>query len=114
MITNIAACGDITISTAINQPYAADTTNKHIGEVSFNFSTNQFEIYNGSSNVPYYNTVDVSLSPYVNDAIKWVHNKMAEERELQTRMEKYPALKKAYDNFIIIDQLTKDGENINF
>jgi hypothetical protein len=55
-----------------------------------------------------YATVGLDMS--TEEAIQWTKRKMAEERDLEARMERHPGLKQAYEQFKIMDILTLEEE----
>lgn len=55
----------------------------------------------------------VALSPTTEEAIDWAKRKMQEEKNLHERMKKHPGLKQAWEQFHIMDALTKQEDNNN-
>lgn len=77
-------------------------------KIQYNSNIGTLEIHNGYNYVPIHQPVQIDLSVEAKDAIMWSISKMNEEKELEQRMEKYPALKNAYENFKTIDLLTRE------
>ena len=77
------------------------------GYMRYNSQTNVIEYCTGSSwmTVPTASTT-VSLDHEVQLVIEWAKAKMAEETELQSRLDKYPSLKEAYEQFKMLEALT--------
>lgn len=79
------------------------------GMVRWNSSMNQIEVNDGNSWISMsmgYSTVE--LTPDAESLLDWARQKRQEEQRLKEMMEKYPALKKAKDNFDILFDLVKD------
>jgi len=76
-------------------------------------SGGKIEVYDGS----YWHQVNtqctINLSNEAEKAINWAIQKMKEEQDLKNRVEKYPSLREAYNQFQTIDCLTKEVENHN-
>ena len=94
--------------------YVNNTGLMSVGQLQFNTHTQQLEVYNGTGwqvlNLGHYH---VGLNPRAEDILDWAAKKMFEERDLKERMEKYPGLKDAYEQFQIMDALTmKEEQNV--
>jgi glutathionyl-hydroquinone reductase len=91
--------------------YVNNTGLMSVGQLQFNTHSQQLEMYNGkewqSVNL---GTYHVGLNPRAEDILDWAAKKMFEERDLKERMEKYPGLKDAYEQFQIMDILTTKEE----
>ena len=81
------------------------------GQVRYNTSTQQMEVYDGSSWISISQTATVGLTMPAEDAIRWAQTKMAEEADLKLRLEKHPGLKDAYEKFQVMDILCKEEIN---
>lgn len=77
-----------------------------MGEVRYD-GYNHMQVWDGSSwnALPRYN---LFMMTEAEDAITWAIQKMNEEKELQTMMDEYPALKDAKQNFDAMVALLKD------
>lgn len=92
-----------------SQPYATmDYSQNGVarGDVRYD-GYNHMQVWDGSSwnALPKYN---LFMTPAAEDAITWAIQKMNEEKELQTMMDEYPALKDAKQNFDAMVALLKD------
>lgn len=115
MIKSITASGAFTHiqgGTAL-QPYMGyNPGGQGVGNIRYNTSSNQLEIWDGSIWVKFPDTyASVGLTPDAEDAIRWSKQKMAEERVLKEKLEKYPALKDAYEKFKTIEALVYGEED---
>ena len=83
------------------------------GEMRYNTSTGNLEIFDGSTWQMVGNSVaQVGLSPEAERILDWAKDRMNEDVSLKERLEKYPGLKDAYEKFKILDILTAQ-ENKN-
>lgn len=110
MIKNITQSGAFTHVSSYYPPQIY-STGQSAGEVRYNTSTQQMEVYDGSNWISISQTATVGLSWEAEEAIRWAQTKMAEEAELKQRMEKHPGLKDAYEKFQIMDILCKQEED---
>ena len=85
-----------------------------MGQLQYNTNSQQLEIYNGKDWQPLnLVTYRVDLNPHAEKILDWASRKMANEQDLKARMEKYPGLKDAYEQFQIMDALTmKEEQNV--
>jgi hypothetical protein len=82
-----------------------------VGQLQFNTHTQQLEVYNGTSwQMLNLGTYYVGLNPDAEQILDWARIKMMEEQDLKARIEKYPGLKDAYEQFKIMDILTTKEE----
>ena len=94
MIGNISQTGKyIAVTGGVGSNYVNNSNYMGVGQLQYNTSNQRLEIYNGTSWQPlnlgqYY----VGLNPYAEDAIDWVHKRMAEEKEARAMAEQYPAV----------------------
>lgn len=83
------------------------------GMMRYNITTFQIEVYDGTIWHRAIGTTGVGLSPDAESAIDWAKQKMLEEAQLKEKMERYPTLKDAYEQFKIIEALViNDGEKL--
>ena len=80
------------------------------GQMRYNTTTQQIEVYDGSSWIGMSQTATVGLSMPAEDAIRWAQTKMAEEADLKLRLEKHPGLKDGYEKFQVMDILCKEED----
>ena len=109
MIKNITQSGAFTQVSSYYPPQIY-STGQSAGEVRYNTSTQQMEVYDGSNWISISQNVTVGLSIPAEEAIRWATEKMEEESALKQRMEKHPGLKDAYEKFQIMDILTKEDD----
>ena len=76
----------------------------------FNTATQNIEVYDGSMWQVISQNVTVGMSWTSEEAIRWAERKMHEEDQLKAKMEKYPTLKSAYDQFKMIEALVYEEE----
>ena len=81
-----------------------------VGNMRYNTSSQKMEVYDGSIWINISQTATVGLSMPAEEAIRWVQDKMEEERSLKKRLEKHPGLKDAYEKFQVMDILCKQEE----
>lgn len=78
------------------------------GNLRYNTTTQAYEVYDGNNWIMVSQGATVGLSYEADDAIRWAQKKMKEEEELKIKMERYPALKDAYDKFKMMEALAYD------
>jgi len=84
------------------------------GAMRYGVTPDTVEYYNGQMWVSMPVTkISVSVTDETKQVLHWAQKKMIEEKELLARLEKYPALKTAFDQFKIIDALTIEESNNN-
>jgi len=109
MISRLSTDGNLSLI-GNNSMYINDSGHPDTGKIRYNTTLYRFEVHDGYSYVEVGQHVTISLSPQIETVIKWAESKMIEEQSLQDRLNKYPALKTAYDNFKLINQITLDQE----
>jgi hypothetical protein len=84
------------------------------GMVRWNPNMNCMEVSDGSVwktlSMDY---ASVSLTPDAESLLDWARRKRDEEQNLEAMMEKYPALKKAKENFDLMLNIVKDDYHEN-
>jgi hypothetical protein len=85
-----------------------------VGNLRFNTSNQQMEVYDGSSwqelNMPH---ATVGLSDEAESLLDWAREKRYDEMVFKTLMEKHPGLKEAYERLEIMKALTLQEEKQN-
>lgn len=109
MIKNITQSGAFTQVSSYYPPQIYGN-GQSAGEVRYNTSTQQMEVYDGNSWISISQTATVGLSGEAEEAIRWARATMLEEAALKERMEKHPGLKDAYEKFQIMDILCKEED----
>lgn len=101
MIKGITAGTGITVNNGyLSWPNFYNTTsgNTLVGQVRYNGSTQNLEVYDGSSWIILQSTYPtVELSPHVQAVIAWAQTKMAEETRIKELAAKHPAVADAVD-----------------
>ena len=69
----------------------------------------ELQVYDGGTWHNYSHSVNIGMHPDAESAIYWAINKMKEEQELKTKMEKYPMLKEAYEKFKTVEVLVSEA-----
>jgi hypothetical protein len=84
------------------------------GMVRYNSNMNCMEVNDGNSwRQLGMNYASVGLTPEAESLLDWARQKQQEELSVAAMMEKYPALKKARDNYDLIWNLIKDEQHKN-
>ena len=78
------------------------------GQLRYNTSLQQVEVYDGVAWIMLSQNANVGLSYEAEEVLRWAGYKMREEDALKKRMEKHPGLKDAYEKFQLMDILTKE------
>lgn len=92
----------------VQNPYAPTIYNNgmmNVGNVRYNPSTQQLEVYDGNMWQAISNGATVGLSYEADTAVRWAIEKQKQEEELKAKMEKYPALKDAYEQLEMVKAL---------
>jgi hypothetical protein len=79
------------------------------GMLRWNPNLNQMEVNDGNSWISMnmgYPTIE--MTPEAESLLDWARQRRAEEAKMQDMIEKYPALKKAKENYDLIWNLIKD------
>lgn len=90
--------------------YVNSTGNLDAGNLKYDVQSQCLKIHNGYGYEPFGQSVDIAPSQLMTDIMNWAYSKMQEEKLLQKRLDKYPSLKKAYEQFQILDQLTVEHD----
>ena len=78
------------------------------GNLRYNTTTQAYEVYDGNNWIMVSQGATVGLSGDADSAIRWAIEKQREEADLKAKMERYPALKDAYDKFKMMEALAYD------
>jgi hypothetical protein len=83
-----------------------------VGNIRYNTSMQKMEVYDGSAWITLSTgAAGINLTGAAQSAIDWALKKMNEESLLKDRMEKHPGLKQAYEQFQIMEILTRKEED---
>jgi hypothetical protein len=110
MIKNIASNSAHITVTGNYPPNIYNNGMLNVGQLRYNPSNQYMEVYDGNMWQVLSQGVSVGLSYSAEEAIHWAQRKMREEEELKAKMEKYPALKSAYDQFKMLEILVHEEE----
>jgi len=110
MIKNLSQAGAFTQISSYYPPQIYGN-GQSAGQVRYNTTTQQMEVYDGSTWISISQTATVGLTAPAEEAIRWAQNKMAEEADLKARLERHPGLKDAYEKFQIMDIMTREENN---
>lgn len=99
-------------STYIYGQYGTQQYNSQsaIGDIRYNISLQCTEVFDGSTWKSLGNSALVGLTPHAEQILDWANKKMIEDQELQAKIEKYPTLKNAYDQFKMVEALVHEEE----
>jgi hypothetical protein len=68
------------------------------------------EVFDGITWISINQNVTIGMSYEADEVLRWAGFKMREEDELKKRMEKYPTLKHAYEQFKMVEILVHEEE----
>jgi hypothetical protein len=68
------------------------------------------EVFDGITWISINQNVTIGMSYEADEVLRWAGLKMREEDELKKRMEKYPTLKHAYEQFKMVEILVHEEE----
>lgn len=81
------------------------------GQIRYNTTSGNMEVFDGNNWQGMANSIaQVGLTPEAERILDWARDRMYEDQALKDRMEKHPGLKSAYEQFKIMDALTKEHE----
>jgi len=92
-------------------PYVGGNS-QSAGQMRFNTNTQQVDVYDGNSWISMSQNVNVRMSYTAEEAIRWATIKMQEENELKAKMEKYPTLKSAYEQYKLVEALVYEDDKV--
>ena len=104
MITQIDTTGPFLYSTSPSPTYY-NTGMPSAGMVRY--TNNQMQVYDGSSWLTVGGTARIDLTHEANELLLWARRKKQEDEDLEFRLRKHPGLQEAYDQFRVMDALTK-------
>lgn len=107
MINNLTATSPH-LTTNSYTPYIGNN-GQSAGNMRFNTISQQIEVFDGMIWQVISQNVSVGMTWTAEEAIRWADRKMQDERNLEERMAKHPALKDAYEKFVTIDILTREN-----
>jgi myo-inositol catabolism protein IolC len=69
------------------------------------------EVFDGISWISINQNITVGMTVTAEEAIRWASKMMKEESELKAKMEKYPALKHAYEQYKMVEALVYEEDD---
>jgi hypothetical protein len=109
MINNLTVTSSFLTTSSHSMPYISNN-GQSAGTVRWNTSGQQMEVFDGTTWISINQNVTVGLSYEAEEVLRWAGYKMREEDDLKKRMEKYPTLKHAYEQFKMIEILVHEEE----
>jgi hypothetical protein len=109
MINNLTVTSPFLTTGSYGGPHIG-TNGQSAGQMRYNTSLQQIEVYDGVAWIMLSQNVSVGLSYEAEEVLRWAGYKMREEDDLKKRMEKYPTLKHAYEQFKMIEILVHEEE----
>ena len=94
-------------------PTYVPNSGQSAGIVRYNTVLQVMEVYDGISWRPIANHISIGMTYEAEQALVWATEKMKEEKELKEKLEKFPTLKEAYEQFKIIEALVINYEEEN-
>lgn len=111
MISHIAGGRYIHISGNSSMPHVPSYGSAQgVGNVRYNTNNTSMEVYDGSNWINMTSYASIELTPEAQETIMWAHEKMKQELQLKSLMEKHPGLKDAYEKFEIMKILVTQEE----
>lgn len=114
MIKGLQGVGSVTVGAGnTSLPFISPNINNPI-QGMMRINGTEIEVFNGTGwqSLPSsYATVGLDMS--TEEAINWAKRKIAEERDLEARMERHPGLRQVYEQFKIMDILTLEQDKKN-
>ena len=83
------------------------------GQMRMNTNGQNVEVYDGTTWHVMSQTASVRLSPESENILNWAQQKMIEETQLKEKMEKYPTLKSAHEQYKMIEALVYEEDKPN-
>lgn len=92
-----------------SMPYVS-SNGQGAGQLRYNLATQGIEVYDGGSWINMNAISYVGLQGNAETVLQWAGEKMYEEKELKAKMEKYPTLKSAYEQYKMVEALVYEEE----
>ena len=109
MINNLTVTSPF-LTTSSHSMQHIGNNGQSAGTVRWNTSGQQMEVFDGTTWISINQNVTVGMSYEADEVLRWAGLKMREEDELKAKMEKYPTLKSAYEQFKMIEALVYEEE----
>jgi hypothetical protein len=104
MINNLTVSSPFLTTSSYNSAHIG-ANGQSAGQMRYNTSLQQVEVYDGVAWIMVSQNISVGLSYEADEVLRWAGLKMREEDELKAKMKKYPTLKSAYEQFKMIEAL---------
>ena len=111
MIKSIHSSSPYGITVSYHNPPHINNSGQSAGQVRYSVSSQCLEVFDGSSWMNISQQVHVGLDLNAEEVIRWAGEKMHEEKALKAKMEKYPTLKSAYEQYKMVEALVYEDEN---
>jgi hypothetical protein len=111
MINHLSITSPHLTTSSYQAPYIGNN-GQSAGNMRYNTMTQQMEVFDGSIWISISQNVTVGMSWTAEEAIRWAQEKMQEESELKAKIEKYPTLKHAYEQYKMVEALVYEEEKI--
>lgn len=111
MIKSIHSSSPYGIVVSYHNPPHINNGGQGAGQVRYSVSSQCLEVFDGSSWMNISQQVHVGLDLNAEEVIRWAGEKMHEEKALKAKMEKYPTLKSAYEQYKMVEALVYEDEN---
>lgn len=109
MIKNLDITSPHLTGSSYSAPYVGNN-GQSAGNVRWNIMTQQLEVSDGNNWINISQNASIGLSWGADEAIRWAQEKMVEDRELKAKLEKYPTLKHAYEQYKMVEALVYEEE----
>ena len=109
MINNLSVTSPHLSTSSYSAPYIGNN-GQSAGSVRWNTMTQQMEVYDGNVWINISQNASVGLSWTAEETIRWAQEKMRDEQELKAKLEKYPTLKHAYEQYKMVEALVHEEE----
>ena len=109
MINNLHVTSPFLTTSSYSMPHIGNN-GQSAGTVRWNTSGQQMEVFDGITWISINQNVTIGMSYEADEVLRWAGFKMREEDELKKRMEKYPTLKHAYEQFKMVEILVHEEE----
>lgn len=84
--------------------------NPAAGMVRWDINKQCLQVYTGSTWADYFQDYELTVTPDFNVIANWVRNKMREEEDLKKKLEKYPGLRDAWEQFKTLEALAHEED----
>jgi hypothetical protein len=111
MIKTLQSSSPNGISVSYHNTPHINNSGQGAGQLRYNVSTQNIEVYDGINWIMLSQHVTVGFDGNAEEVLRWAGEKMYEEKALKAKMEKYPTLKSAYEQYKMVEALVYEDEN---